>query len=167
MSPRLQLFCVLAAAAAVATVQGRSAGPAPANDLPDTRGKPEVTGYLADIRLLFKLYEECSAGEFGTCLKKKVVVALDRAGRTAKKLTLLEGVHVVKDLTVPDPTPLTEEELDTALPRSLEDKDHALDQMIFDKIIHFFASHTLEFKIIEGEGRSLEEGELKIYPPRS
>ncbi|XP_046671063.1 uncharacterized protein LOC124361072 [Homalodisca vitripennis] len=154
MSPRL--LCLLASLAV--TVHARTAGSAPANDLQDYRAKSDVAEYLADIRLLYKLYEECSAAEFGSCLKKKIVVALDRAAKSSKHLTLAEGLTFVKDSAAQDSAPVSEKELETSLPRSLEDRDNTLNQMILDKIIHFFKTHTLEFKLFEDGDRSLEEG---------
>lgn len=146
------LFVFLAASLAAART---------VNDLPEGKTKPEVAGYLADARFLYKLYEECSAAEVSTCLKKKVVVALDRAGKTSKRLTLLEGVSFVKDTSAEDVVPpVSEKEVETELPRSLEDRDSILNQMIFDKIIYFFRTHTLEFRLFGGDGRSLEEGNL-------
>lgn len=134
------------------------------NDLPEGRVKPDVAGYLADARFLYKIYEECSASEVGTCLKKKIVVALDRAGKSNKRLKLMDGVSFVKDPAAGDVVPpVSEKEVETELPRSLEDRDYTLNQMIFDKIIYFFRTHTLEFRLFNGDGSSLEEGRIHTH----
>lgn len=158
MDPRHVSLCL---SVLVSVAFARTVGPAPPNDLPDSRSKPEVAGYLSDIRAFYKLYEECSATEFSPCLKKKVLLALDRVGRTSKHLAITDGVEFVKDTSAQETTQVNEEELETSLPRAMEERDSALNQMIFDKIIDFFKTHTLVFKLFDESGRSMqEEGEF-------
>lgn len=143
----------------VVTVRARTTGAVPTavNDV-------RAAGYLTDVRFAYKLYEECRLQQFSPCLKKKVVVALDRAGKSTKHLTLMDGVRFVKDPNVAPAEPVTEKDLDTVLleARSLEDPDSILNQMILDKIIYFFTTHTLELKLFENSasGRSLGEGKI-------
>lgn len=102
---------------------------------------------------MYKVYQECASTDTISCLKLKLVAALDRAARSYSELPLFEGIKFVKDpqAAVPAAEVKTEAEIEATLPRSLEDKETALDNIITDRVSSFLGSHTLQvqhFKFI-------------------
>ncbi|KAJ9577075.1 hypothetical protein L9F63_006355, partial [Diploptera punctata] len=119
--------------------------------------------FSTDLKFLYRVYSDCSQKELSSCLKTKLVTAIDRAARSNADIKVAEGVSFVKDPSATDITyedkPLNEAELEESLPRDLEDKEDQLDELIFDKILGFLKSHTLQFKMtsVEEFQRSLNE----------
>jgi Protein of unknown function (DUF1676). len=117
-----------------------------------------------DIRFLFRIYNDCSQRDMSSCLKMKLVTALDRVAKSQSDLKVLEGVTFARDPSAVsdgsiDSTPISEAELEASLPRGLQDKEDQLDGLIMEKIIGFFRSHILQFKLPTAEEfqRSLAE----------
>ncbi|XP_071441024.1 uncharacterized protein [Hetaerina americana] len=158
------LACVaLASAASVAdneVFEGRSVD------------ESSTASLLGDLRFVFRLYTECDASPAGAspCLKLKLATAIDRVSRR-ERMAVIDGVELVRTEGSSQGNPATEEELEASLPRSLEDKETALDALIVDKVLAFFQTHTLQFKLSEAEkfGRSLTgesaRGKLKKIGP--
>jgi hypothetical protein len=121
-----------------------------------------------DIRFLFRIYNDCSQRDMSSCLKMKLVTALDRAAKSRSDLKVFEGVTVARDPSAVsdgsiDGKPISEAELEASLPRGLQDKEDHLDGLIMEKILGFFRSHILQFKLPSAEElqRSLaEDGNL-------
>lgn len=114
------------------------------------------------VRGLLKVYDECSkADSFSLCLKKKAVTFMDRLARM-DKLSILDGVNVVKSTDSPQPIILSEEQLENSLPRSIESKEEALDDMLFNKATTYLSSRTLQITLPQLEtedlGRAINEG---------
>uniref|UniRef100_A0A0A9XFU0 Structural maintenance of chromosomes protein 1 n=1 Tax=Lygus hesperus TaxID=30085 RepID=A0A0A9XFU0_LYGHE len=118
-----------------------------------------------DEKLIFRVFQECTADGVDTssCFKLKIAGALDRATR-ARDLEIFDGVHLVSDAT-PEESPMTENELEASLPRSLDDKEAALDEIIMDKISSFIKTRSIQFKLAEDDAsptaRGMEEGRKK------
>jgi hypothetical protein len=117
-----------------------------------------------DIRFLFRIYNDCSQKDMSSCLKMKLVTALDRASKSRSDLNVFEGVTFARDPSaISDESvkgkPISEAELEASLPRGLQDKEELLDGLIIEKILEFFKSHTLQFKLPSAEEfqRSLAE----------
>jgi len=117
-----------------------------------------------DIRFLFRIYNDCSERDMSSCLKMKLVTALDRAAKSRSDLKVFEGVTFARDPSAVgdesiDGKPISEEELEASLPRGLQDKEDQLDGLIMEKILGFFRSHILQFKLPTAEEfqRSLAE----------
>ncbi|XP_019870358.1 uncharacterized protein LOC109598895 [Aethina tumida] len=115
------------------------------------------------VRIALKIYDDCSKSEgFSPCLKKKAVTALDRLAR-ADKLNVADGVTIVKsqDVTSQD-TVLTEEQLEASLPRALDAKEDALNDLIIDKVTKFVSSRSIEVTLPKiSPEELLEEGRGK------
>lgn len=116
------------------------------------------------IRGILRVYDECSkADSFSLCLKKKAVTFMDRLARM-DKLSVLDGVNVVKSEDVPQPTVLSEEQLENSLPRSLENKEEALDDMLVKKATTYLSSRTLQITLPQLDaqelGRAINEGNI-------
>lgn len=123
-----------------------------------------------DFRFLFRIYKDCSQRDMISCLKMKLVTALDRASKSLSDLKVFEGVTFARDPSAVsdesvDGNPISEEELEASLPRGLQDKEDLLDGLIVEKILGFFRSHTLQLKLPSAEEfkRSLTE-EGKYLP---
>jgi hypothetical protein len=117
-----------------------------------------------DMRFLFRIYNDCSQRDLSSCLKMKLVTALDRAAKSRSDLKVFEGVTFARDPSaVSDENingkPISEAELEASLPRGLQDKEDQLDGLIMEKILGFFRSHILQFKLPTAEEfqRSLAE----------
>jgi hypothetical protein len=117
-----------------------------------------------DIRFLFRIYNDCSQRDMSSCLKMKLVTALDRAAKSRSDLKVFEGVTFARDPSAVsdesiDGKPISEAELEASLPRGLQDKEDQLDGLIMEKILGFFRSHILQFKLPTAEEfqRSLSE----------
>lgn len=107
----------------------------------------EINGRsIGDIKFFYDTYKECSSSHLTTCLKEKVLLIMNRVSRSTMGIKLIDGVTFVPDEREPleESSIKTKEDLEQVLPRALEEKDRALDNMIFDKIASFFKSHTLQ-----------------------
>lgn len=115
------------------------------------------------LRGIIRVYDECSkADSFSLCLKKKAVTFMDRLSRM-DKLSILDGVNVVKNENAPIPNIISEEQLENSLPRSLETKEETLDNMLIDKATTYLSSRTLQITLPQVDsqelGRAISEGD--------
>jgi len=119
----------------------------------------------AGIRIALRVYDECSKADgFSPCLKKKAITFVNRLARM-DKLTLGEGINIVKADDAPNPTEnsITEDDIEKTLPRAADAQDAALDSMLMDKISSFISSRTLQVTMpkISASDLSFEEGRGK------
>lgn len=144
--------CVILAAL-VAVALARSA-PASQNSVepetPRAASAQEPTSHFGDLRYMYKVYQECAATDLSSCLKLKLVAALDRVAKSYPQITLFDGVSFVKEAnTVAEESTKSEAEIEASLPRSLSEKDDALNNLIADRVGNFFETHTLQvYKIL-------------------
>ncbi|XP_005176896.2 uncharacterized protein LOC101890637 [Musca domestica] len=126
----------------------------------------------AGTRTILRIYDECSRtdGGFVPCLKKKAISFIDRIS-FIDSITIADGVKVVKMPAsagaVPYIRPMTSEnELESTLSRSGEDRDTKLTNILIERLSNFFNAHTLQvsFPKLSSEelGRGLEEGRGKM-----
>lgn len=120
------------------------------------------------VRAVLRVYDECSKAQgFGACLKKKAFVFVDRLARM-EKISVADGVSVVRaNDAPPSQKPMSDDELEKNLPRSLEARDAALSSMLLDKVSSYVSSRTLQITMPEITGkeisRSLEEGKHSVH----
>lgn len=113
------------------------------------------------LRIALKVYDDCSKADgFTTCLKTKAVTFMDRLSRM-DKLNIADGVDFVKasDAPAAQETAISEEQLESSLPRSADARDEALNNMLMEKVSTVIGSRTLQIsvpKMVEEFG--LEEG---------
>lgn len=70
---------------------------------------------------------------------------MDRAARAFPVVEVMEGVQFVKEQGGEQPaTSQSENEIEANLPRALNEREDALNQMIMDRVFSFFQSHTLQ-----------------------
>lgn len=118
---------------------------------------------FGDLRQMYQIYKECADEDISSCLKVRLLSAVDRVSRSTQ-LNVADGVTFVQDepISNAEEPPKSLQEIEAGLPRALDDKENALNTMIFDKVMKFFQSHTLKLKLpnVEELQRSLvEEGE--------
>lgn len=116
--------------------------------------------FWSDLNQVYRVYEECNTKELGPCLKMKFVTALDRLSRKME-IPITDSVYLVKDEKSPSvPNEMDNEVLETTLPRSMEEKNNKLDEIIIAKIVNFFSGRSFQFKLsgLKDVQRSLEEG---------
>lgn len=102
---------------------------------------------LSDLKYAFNTYQECTTSDLATCLKLKLLKTVDRISRSDKELSLTEGVTFIKDnLVKHESNEVNVEEAVQQLPRSLGEKNEALDNLLFDKIMSFFKGHVLQVR---------------------
>lgn len=136
---------IIAAVVTVACVSARSA-PNAQNAIPDERRSQDLGLQMTDLRFVYRTYQECASTDMSACLKLKLITALDRAARNVADISLYDGVTFVKNPTaeVAASVPATENELKATLPRTMEDRDNMLNELILEKVFNFFKSHTLQ-----------------------
>ena len=124
----------------------------PVHNLPEDSGRSQNdNGAFSELKIAYKVYKDCSDQDLSVCLKMKLLTALDRVGRVYKRMPILnEWVEIVKieDNTIAasesSNTILKEADLDASLPRSIDDRESALNQMLIEKIVNFFQTHTFQ-----------------------
>lgn len=93
-------------------------------------------------RVALKVYDDCSKGEFFSCLKKKAIIMLDRLGRM-ENISLTEGVTIVKASE-------DFQEKSNSIPEDLErniSKEESLDEILLDKLTRLLGSRKLEVSL--------------------
>ncbi|CAH1154270.1 unnamed protein product [Phaedon cochleariae] len=151
--------CLVLALIAHVTLARTTAGTTQ-NDVHET-ARSDSTSYLSDLKYVYKVYQECAATDTMSCLKLKLVAAMDRAARSYSNVPIFEGVSFVKDpkAVTPEEPIKSEAELEATLPRSLDEKSTALDSIIAEKVSNFIGTHTLQIKLPSSSDlkRSFEE----------
>lgn len=164
--------CSVHLALLLAVASARSAETNPTTNSIDGEAGRSATGngnVFGDLRQMYQIYKECADEDLSSCLKVRLLSVIDRVSRSVQ-LNIADGVTFVQDDPISeanvasDEPPKSLQEIEASLPRSLEDKEDALNAMIFDKVVKFFQSHTLKLKLpnVEELQRSLvEEGRKK------
>ncbi|XP_055383028.1 uncharacterized protein LOC129613113 [Condylostylus longicornis] len=121
-----------------------------------------------DFSLFYKVYRQCAKEDLTVCLKIKLLAGLEKASRSIKEFNLISGIKFIRDDNVQEnlELPISENEIISNLPRSLEAKDETLNNMILSKIQSFIKSHTLQIKFDDNdeveerssEGRKKKKG---------
>lgn len=118
------------------------------------------------LRSIFRIYDECQRSDGGVsmCLKKKAVTFIDRIAKI-DVINIGEGVRVVgvDNAAAKTARSLSENELDQMLPRSMEDRDYFLNNMLTDKLASYISGRKIQINLPQVTpnelGRGLEEGE--------
>lgn len=100
-----------------------------------------------DFSYLYRSYKSCTTNDLSVCLKLKLVKAIDNASRSLKNVELMQGVkfvHMVDAKSDKPDTILSENEILNSLPRSSEARETALTSLMWEKVLSFFQSHTLQ-----------------------
>lgn len=112
---------------------------------------------MSRIRFNFR---PCLSPQFGPCIKHKLLTALDRINEQPE-MELFDGVRLVKDpsAVLNDVVP------DASAARSAgsDDENANLDTMVVDKVVNFFKTRNLQFKLLDNEPRDMTDGK-SIFP---
>lgn len=119
------------------------------------------------LRSMLRIYDECQRSDGGVsmCLKKKAVTFIDRISKI-DVINVGDGVKVVgtENADAKMPKALNENELDQMLPRSLEDRDYFLTNMLAEKLANYISGRKIQISLPQVTptelGRGLEEGEI-------
>ncbi|KAJ8684347.1 hypothetical protein QAD02_020139 [Eretmocerus hayati] len=161
------LSTTLIALLLAASSNARSAEPShSANSLDSQDQGRAAGGVINELRSIYQIYKDCAGAEVSSCLKVRLLTAMDRVSRSAQ-INVAEGLTLIKDDQPKDDQPKetvdeaikTPQEIEASLPRSLEAKEDALNSMIMDKAADFLQSHTLKIKLpnVEEIQRSLSD----------
>lgn len=133
----------LAAVCDARTTTGNEINAIPVQESP----RAQENTYFTDFRYMYKVYQECAATDLSSCLKLKLISAMDRVAKAYTEVPLFEGVSFVKSSATTEEPVKSEAEIEASLPRALTEKEDALNTLIADKIFNFFESHTLQVKL--------------------
>lgn len=101
---------------------------------------------------LYKLYKKCLLKDANKsieeCLSTQIVILTDQMVHQ-KRIPVIEGVVLVgkeesSGRSFSEERILTEETLEASLPRSLEARQGILDNLMLEKLSHFFKTHRLQ-----------------------
>lgn len=119
------------------------------------------------LRSILRIYDECqrSDGGMSMCLKKKAVTFVDRLSKIDVinigddvKVVGVEGTPTIKSRS------LNENDLEQMLPRSLEDRDYFLTNMLTEKLANYLSGRKIQISLPQMTptdlGRGLEEGKF-------
>ncbi|XP_016995823.2 uncharacterized protein Osi8 [Drosophila takahashii] len=116
------------------------------------------TGFWKDMSLVYRIYQQCTGDNMSVCLKVKLLTGLEKAFRSAKTLSLTEGIQFVSsggESEEPKRAPINEQDIESVLPRSVDAKEQVLNNMILKRVGNFLQDHTLQVKF-DSEANSVE-----------
>lgn len=109
------------------------------------------------VRYVMRIYEDCQRSDgVLPCLKKKAILFFDRAAR-AEAIPVIDGVEIVKTSGA-EVSPISENDIESNLPRNLADKNEALTDMLWDRIASFANSRTIQLSLPKISGQDLNKG---------
>lgn len=128
------------------------------------------------LRSVMRIYDECQRSDGGVamCLKKKAVTFIDRISKI-DVINIGDGVRVVgvenAAATEKSAKALNEHDLDEMMPRSMEDRDYFLNNMLTDKLANYISGRKIQISLPQVTptelGRGMEEGEHQIHNSNS
>jgi hypothetical protein len=103
-------------------------------------------------KMLYRLISDCAkTSDMSVCLKIKAVTVLDRVASLKTPLEINDYVSLARDPVYKEDgaqgrslKPLSETQLEESLPRSIEERNGQLDEMIQEKLDTFLQSRTLQ-----------------------
>lgn len=156
-------YACLLLSVAVNTAYGYPSG----EDVPPSVVADETVG----LEKVYKVMQECSDKNMGTCLKMRALQYVDRVLRKSENIDVLDGVTLVKSESVESSRglngrSLSESELDDSPAKDDDEKDVQVENLLLDRVARFLESHTLQLKVpessISGMRRSLDEGNTEF-----
>lgn len=105
-------------------------------------------------KMLYRLISDCAkTSDMSVCLKIKAVTVLDKVTSLKIPLEINDYVSLARDPMYKEDGPqgrslklLSETQLEESLPRSTEERNGRLDEMIQEKLDTFLQSRTLQLK---------------------
>ncbi|KAF4533541.1 hypothetical protein B566_EDAN001026 [Ephemera danica] len=120
------------------------------------------------ISSVYRFLQGCGEKSLTYCIKMRALSFVDGALHQGD-LPITDGVTLVQTGDAPAQTAtgraLSEDELESSLPRESEAREAQVDALLVDRVARFLGSHTLQLKVpdaaISDVKRSLEEGRKK------
>lgn len=136
------------------------------DDVQSITNSPNVS---PGLRSMFRIYDECQRtdGGMAMCLKKKAVTFIDRLSKI-DVVNIGDDVKVVgvEGAAAKASKSINENELDQMLPRSLEDRDYFLTNMLTEKVANYLSGRKIQISLPQlsptDVGRGLEEGNFYL-----
>lgn len=128
---------------------------------------PQTAEDVVGLERVYKVMQECSEKNMGTCLKMRALQFVDRVLRKSDNIDVLDGITLVKSESVESSRglngrSLSESELEDSPAKDDDEKDAQVENLLLDRIARFLESHTLQLKVpessISGMRSSLNEG---------
>lgn len=97
--------------------------------------------------------------QFGPCIKHKLLTALDRISEQPE-MELFYGVRLVKDPVQEDARSARSSDPTALNSATAPEKESAasLDELVVNRIVDFFKSRSLQFKLLDNEPRLMTDG---------
>lgn len=101
--------------------------------------------------------------QFGPCIKHKLLTALDRISEQPE-MELFDGVRLVKDPTLNDVRSGRSSDSTAANSATTPEDENAagLDELVVNRIVDFFKSRSLQFKLLDNEPRLMADGKHPV-----
>jgi len=115
------------------------------------------TGFWKDMSMVYRIYQQCTGDNMSVCLKVKLLTGLEKAFRSAKTLSLMEGIQFVSSGGESEEVkraPINEQDIEAVLPRSVDAKEQVLNNMILKRVGNFLQDHTLQVSEKRSKGGS-------------
>lgn len=97
--------------------------------------------------MVYRIYQQCMGDNMSVCLKVKLLTGLEKAFRSPKTLALTDGIQFVSSggqSEEPKRAPISEQDIEAVLPRSVDAKEQVLNNMILKRVGNFLQDHTLQ-----------------------
>ncbi|KAK9501637.1 hypothetical protein O3M35_012328 [Rhynocoris fuscipes] len=105
-----------------------------------------------NLKVLYRSLEKCGRStDIGTCIRLKAVTLLERALHIDTPLVLNDYLSLTPVRRSSDQSnngvARSEQEIEASLPKSTEEKEQVLDEMIADKVTEYLQARSLQFKL--------------------
>lgn len=98
--------------------------------------------------------------QFGPCIKHKVLTALDRINEQPE-IDVFEGVRLVRDPAAAAANEVDDGQRPSSAARSTDDESaDSLDTIVVNKVMEFFKSRSIQFRLLDDESREMSDGKL-------
>lgn len=95
-------------------------------------------------------------------MKHKLLTALDRINEQPE-MDLFDGVRLVKDPAAADDIIRDPSSARSATADTAEDEDNTnLDTLVVDKVVNFFKSRSIQFRLLDNESRQMADGKSLV-----
>jgi len=98
--------------------------------------------------------------QFGPCIKHKLLTALDRLDEQPE-MELFDGLRLVKDPAAAPNDVVPQAPSGARSSAATDDENAGLDTLVADKVVDFFRSRSLQFKLLDGEPKETADGEFR------
>lgn len=96
-------------------------------------------------------------------MKHKLLTALDRINEQPE-MDLFDGVRLVKDPAAANDVVQDPSSARSATADAAEDEQNSnLDTMVVNKVVNFFKSRSIQFRLLDNESRQMADGKSIVF----